>query len=116
MMSDDMTNMFSVAAAQQSPLDIQFFTFSAMLRTANAIPKACVLQDPASMCDTGFSDRLAVLNTITMEEILSPELYQQEIEGWNENNHSLDLSDSAIASDMSDSGERCVTKSARTWV
>jgi hypothetical protein len=115
-MSDDITNMFPVAAAQQSPLDIQFFTFSAMLRTANTIPKAYVLQHPASMCDNGFSDRLAVSNTISMEEILSPELYLHEAEDWNEKNHSLDLCDSAIVSDMSDSGERCVTKSARTWV
>jgi hypothetical protein len=68
------------------------------------------------MCANDFSDRLAESNTISMEEIHSPEVYQHENRDWNDKNHSLDLCDSAIASDVSDSGERCVTKSARTWV
>jgi hypothetical protein len=111
-MSDDITNMFSVAATQQSPLDIQFFTFSAMLRAANAIPKTYVLQDPTSTCDDGFSNRLTELCTISMEDILSPKTYQHEKGDENDYNHSLDLCDSAISCGISNSEETCVAQTS----
>jgi hypothetical protein len=105
-MNDDVTNMFSVASTQQSPLDEPFFTFSAMLR------HACTVQDLASMYDNSFFDKPAGSNAISMEEILPFEVYQDGPGDWNEYSHNLDLCDGASPYGISDSEEKCVTKTS----
>jgi hypothetical protein len=102
------SNMFLMAATQQSPLDQPFFSFSAMLRDANAMPKANTLQDP-DMCGNSSFHRIPEPSTISMEELFPSEMDQYEIDNWTAYDHSLGLRESPSFHDLSDSEETYVT-------
>jgi hypothetical protein len=104
-MDNSIPNMFSVATVHQSPLDEPFFTLSAMLRDAEAIPRANILQD-LDMFDNSFFERLPELNTISKEELLSSEYGMGNRDCYSYNQ---DLSDSVDFYDLADSEERYVT-------
>jgi hypothetical protein len=104
-MDNSIPNMFSVATVHQSPLDEPFFTLSAMLRDAEAIPRANILQD-LDMFDNSFFERLPELNTISKEELLSSEYGMGNRDSYS---YSQDLSDSVDFYDLADSEERYVT-------
>lgn len=106
---ENITNMFSVANTHQSPLDEPFFTFSAMLQHANATPKPCTPKDNDRLFDNSFFNELQESNTISMEEILPFETYNQA-GSCDDYDYSLDLFNSASLHGMFDTADAYVTK------